>query len=462
MLKIHNTDQYIHPRSDFSRIEQTPQTQGPTTPVKRSPAFHETQHLGGRTSQPTPDGGVTLTQQFNVPQTLEPALHRTPPATPLWSTTSANVGRRRLHNSVLLRSPARPRYTTRMKQMFEDAGSVNNILPDDRIALYPQLPNISRAVTPSPRASKHRGRSMNTPGGGPGSLLPPNEPLSPVAKYRQFHRAPTSRESSGSWSDDSGYIHLSSHSRPSTASESSEHRIHNWLATVSQADDDTQEACMATSLDTDQVIRKFATPVESQKLFEQPELCRDTAGTLPDPFINRYDGDGVSSKAESSVATEDFYRLPLLIQSQRHISDVCKHLDFGKSQTSAQENALPTHSTPGTFQRFGVEPQFVPEDRGEGGIELSPLSPNVCIERGPSRYHSASNKRPSRSPEKRSPEDLFLTPRRAKDDSAKENTAIKKQFLASPEAANFMSSARKGPRFWRRPGTVDSSTRLRG
>jgi hypothetical protein len=349
------------------------------------------------------------------PRTPAQMIAPNSPQTPLRSRNSANIGcHRAQRSSVLLCSPARPGHSSKMKAIFEEARMAPTPSQNSSKVLYPQLPNISRSALPVTRVDQSESLRSNIAGNYPGlilqspaapSALPQNTPSceSPIA---------SSGHSSGSWSDDLGYINLDSRSRQST--ESPQRLVLDWLTkvpTTAEYDEDQSRTLVqdeglysaygmwdtpVLSLVEEHHSDSRRAPPQTRRLHRQQDLCVD-------PFLN-----GDSNNRGVSIA-------------QRDISDTCKrlYLDEVKQSTPLTPRGPNNTSSPHAKQT---------KDTIDSTVQLSPLSPNVCVERGPSRYHT------SRS----SPTKLPVTPTRACADTTKENLMAESESMYSfSKEANF-------------------------
>ncbi|KAF1975500.1 hypothetical protein BU23DRAFT_75595 [Bimuria novae-zelandiae CBS 107.79] len=143
---------------------------------------------------------------------------------------SANISKHRTyHGSVLVQSPARQGHSSRMKQMFEDAGQPSQISPcRAEVTLCPTLPNISRRASPVRTGQRRVGTF-------PAARWPPTPEEGAILGIKTLNSKPASISElcADSWSDDSGYLYTESQAR-SPAIGSSSHQIERWLLGVSQ------------------------------------------------------------------------------------------------------------------------------------------------------------------------------------------------------------------------------------
>jgi hypothetical protein len=335
-------------------------------------------------------------------------------------TKTANIRvRRSNHGSTLLQSPARAGYASRMRQMFEEAGRSST--------LYSQLPNISRKVSsPSIRSPVQNGivqqatTSASTKYRLESLCLSMTLPLHVPSRGRTQPkiRHPSER-SSGSWSDDSGYIVTQPRERICSLNVPLNERIHTWLVDVPDREGEfpendfemTAPCWLSLACSSEWHDEATSTPCES---FEknQSEACPTSTdleasrtqmpglqSVLNDPLVCK-------NKAQRSQAPTRSHMqgdLPAVAHiedcTRKCTSSVCKQHNFddvNQFHTPTLKHQLdtsPQHH--GYSSRTPVYPDEA-HDLEEGGIKLSPLSPNVCIERGPSRYHS--NRKPVNTP----------------------------------------------------------------
>ncbi|KAF2643473.1 hypothetical protein P280DRAFT_478233 [Massarina eburnea CBS 473.64] len=435
-----SADHPAQPGTENSRIEQTRVVHRPMTPAT---PLQPCQRSGRNLSQSS-DGGVSLDE----PQTPVRRTARCPPTTPSLS-MSANVGRRRAqHDSMLLRSPARPGHSSRMKQIFQEAGMATPC--HDSVTLYPQLPSISRASSPESREQRCQILVPNIAGNHHGLILPSPEALSALPDIEQGCESPalSSEHFSESWTDDSEYINLGPRDRRSM--ESSQNLVLGWLGTVSETDgpdgnivpDDVLSKCDTSLEHNGQDLNTTVQPPAGEKKQSRPlydshllpsKTTHFRASQAPpsDPFVTRHDSAIESLVERRYISTESFRKPPLSARTQRHISDTCKRL-YLDNPVSSPTNDLASSSPCGLRNRHTPVPKDM-QDRDDGGIQLSPLSPNVCIERGPSRYHSARN-----SPTKSSA--IFSTPPRMQNKRMKENLASEAETIYSSRSLSLANA----------------------
>ncbi|KAF2192560.1 hypothetical protein K469DRAFT_745966 [Zopfia rhizophila CBS 207.26] len=390
----------------FRRTDEIFDTWASSSPKKRSRPFQQ-EILNNLNLQQSPSGGVSLdVRQF---ANIVPQRGSTGPAS---SPKTANIGiRRTQYNSTLLSSPARSGHASRMKQNFEDARLEN--CSRDGAAMYPQLPNISPARSPTSRYDKHR-LSQNTPAyyrsGFPSaadSTAPPPEPqnnvrlsevdpplsskidmnsLPPpqfvlgiqetVEKCLQTELEGTVEDSrvsshdcssvdSDSWFGDSNYL-TAGPRLPSTSTASPKPGIGDWLSSL------------------------FPSGELTIKIHSSDALTGRDGLSSPDNSNNNSSSGALSQSPQSAPFT-----LSSAGPRARRISDQCMHLGSPQELPTAATQtprtgriSLSALFTPIVASRDAGENMCIPQadNVDDGGIELSTLSPNVCIERGRRRH----------------------------------------------------------------------------
>jgi hypothetical protein len=382
MLRKQDTDRSVRPGTAISRMEQTQ-----TTTV---PAHSQNRRRGNRPSK-LPEG--------------------------------ANIGRRRAQHSssILLTSPARPGHASRMRQIFDAAATPIPTFCRTETALYPQLPNISRAA--SPPTSIRRGW-VAPRAAGLRTILQHAAPLSAQANSKESSTL-ASESSSGSGSDDSKYI-VFGHARSLAEAASTAHRIEDWLSTATLDINETEEtsitaetsnnSCPQASIAQDEL--RMASTVTHGRMTSsnwhspipqavQPKSCCATHMLLHDPFVAGLSS-GASSTGRSATAAEDSCRTSTSPRSQGRVSDARRKLDFESLEFATKVSPAFATSTPKAINHIFSDAT----NDGDGGIEWSPLSPNVCTKRGPSRYHLAYTNRLAASPTRPPMQTSFFAPLR--------------------------------------------------
>jgi hypothetical protein len=385
-------------------------------------------------------------------------------------TKTANIRVRRSdYGTTLLQSPARAGYASRMRQMFTEAGG-NHASQVTGNELYPQLANVSRKASPPlirsptqimvPRATiggstGHCVESLRLSAVLPTALLSRDEAQPAVHDL--------SEHSSGSWSNDSGYLVTQLRSRDFSFTVPPNERIHTWLLDVPNeardlASEDNVEANVSLEQSAEGISLVLGTMYRDEDgLFSDPcEL--DTCQTQgPGLQATRNDTFMCSSEARyppapsrqnrqraGAVATDsdELTRSNAFEVGRRFALDHNAHIH---TPTMQQNPHTPHHSEhDSSMQSHTTQSQILEE----GGIQLSPLSPNVCVERGPSRYHSPRKPRDTNriaTPGKAQASSHFHSP------GVKENIVLGQQgaaCIANPVAPR---SNRLGTRFRRPP-----------
>lgn len=346
MLKKHYTDhRHIQPGDEFRRFGETNNTQVFATPNRRSYPFQQTDYPSSHNRNELPDDRIPISSA-KIPQTPSPQTVQSAQRTPSLATRTANIGVRR---NVLLESPARIGHSTRMRQIFKVADLKHAPFRNHGDVPYPRLPNISRVCSPTtpPERLQHLDyRDINI--NGPGSPLPATQPNSaasePKAKRRDAYWSPTrSSTSTGSWSGDSGYLIGESSPRARNLTVNPNFHIDDWLSTISLEDSFSQGGGVVLPSCPSSPVAAPGTSTNSLS-----ENCSNF-DQATNEVIPRIDG---TRLACLTPMTSDRPHYNAMITSQ--------------------------------------EDQCI-DDRISD--ELSPLSPNVCIGRGPSRHYSLRKKR---------------------------------------------------------------------
>jgi hypothetical protein len=305
---------------------------------------------------------------------------------------AANISVRR---STLLQSPARAGYTERMRQIFGDARRGPLELHCSPNHLYPQLPNISRKASPSPvrLRSRNRTHEQDTT-----NFLQPHylASLSHSTKLSVTeaatdtacaNRPHPSERSSGSWSDDSRYIVTTSRTQSESLIIPLNERVHHWLSDVS----DTEVERSAQG-DGEEVWR--LTPPTKQcsrgsaLLHSFFKTERDKTPSLSSPQKGRrmLSSSNRSRSSDPFMCNANTSYAPLLANHQKDIHTL----------QSREPPKSPSMSCSSSFEANRLSSQLDVVE--EGDVQLSPLSPNVCVERGPSRYQSIPKSRDMMTP----------------------------------------------------------------
>jgi hypothetical protein len=395
----------------------------PVTPNQRLRSIRSSRLLRISSAQPSPDGGILLgpsenTHTFsatdgiltsNGPSQVIATPSMGSDADPWIASPSklANIRIRRCHNgSSLLQSPARAGHTARMKQIFEEAGREQHTPQVDKGVLYPQLPNISRKASPPPEHSQHHTphsspirrpeslcMSNISPTRRPESLCMSTSPFRIVSQQPQGDRFSVSEQSSESWSDDSGYFVASSRNQTANLTVCAIERITDWLVSVaaSKSEEGLVDPIGDERCDSRQSLQYAHSELDDYfstkdfehlppPFFENYKSCPPLPPMSQDPFVrdeNVTSGPSLFNRRQIPrpfPTTNSLAATSSTVIIRPHPSPIKRH--------NSAFNTLPLDSTP---QRSPSKNLILEE----GGVQLSPLSPNVCIERGPSRYHSA-------------------------------------------------------------------------
>jgi hypothetical protein len=268
---------------------------------------------------------------------------------------TANVSARRCVRPTLSQSPARSGHSTCMRKIFDDPLRPLALRQRHHDVIYPPLPNVSSHLQLS--GNRLRGHVSAS------SLhrLPPQERQSGRDQPRVLARS-ASRSPSESWSDASIYVEAETvHASPGLAASPYD-QVQDWLSTMIYDGD------IGPS-------NKTAGVVDGH--LNRP-MVRDGTSIMHNNIISNETG---TFKNDGAVY------LPC---SQRQIFDTCKTFDFDQPPPSQ------AHKTVGSPIRFRsadaratyvhVTPIRTRKSSCREDPELSPLSPNVCTERGPSEY----------------------------------------------------------------------------
>lgn len=343
------------------------------------------------------DGGISLqTPERGKAHAIRGLISPRPGSPP----RAANIRiRRSNYGSRLLQSPARAGYATRMRQMFEDAGHRRHEEQGNvATLLYPQLPNISRKAAPSPDRSPNRSGAAHqvithaSSTYRPESLCLSNKLSLAVSSAGAPHASLlcSSERSSGSWSDDSGYI-VTTRSRGCSSTVAPDERIRTWLLEL--RDYKMDDAHEGTDEDLHPASNAFLYQDTAVSVSNEVSIGKsgDASPHPQDPFACNGNAPSLAELQGKRVATGFFDRRPT-----RDISDVWKPLNLDYLNQTYTTPPRQVVGTSAESHRNAEEAKnWVHENEllEEGGVQLSPLSPNVCVERGPSRYHSP--RRPS-------------------------------------------------------------------
>ncbi|KAI1679527.1 hypothetical protein KJE20_10167 [Pyrenophora tritici-repentis] len=254
-------------------------------------------------------------------------------------------------------------------------GRGNQTPQPNRDTLYPQLPNISRkASSPPEHNATGERQTPHSPIRRPESLCMSTNSF----RYR-LHAECTavSEASSESWSDDSGYFIAGSRARSSSVAVPPVERISDWLLNVS--------------------------PSEVEHTTEVAEHQIDSLTPSPEPLPwENHDDTLQSHTSHPKRATTSSPPDPFVEEDKHKLK---RHSLFNSDKRVVLDNliATPPHHSTVTIRSLSHNPPISPQPTrtlldDDGGVQLSPLSPNVCIERGPARHHSAHRNEPLSSP----------------------------------------------------------------
>jgi hypothetical protein len=376
-----------------------------------------------------PEGGISFTSCERVATHTSTTLPNRSAQQLCSPTTAANIRVRRSNrDSTLLHSPAQAGYATRMRQIFEDAGRDQGELQSTSRTLYPQLANISRKASPSPSNSPTKSTN-GLPRYRPESLCLSANLRSIVASTGGVgvKLAHQSQRSSGSWSDDSGYIVTSnSHTQHSSFTLTPDERIRIWLCELPEGKmEDVEEDGRMES-----VLERNADGIDRRH--NQDEM----------PAFASHHTSPSGSDLDEHDATYTLHG---------HGSLGYVPGDCNRSRSSAP-NQFHTPSLKARLRTSAQHDEYVLENKGfpgdaelleEGGIQLSPLSPNVCIERGPARHHSNRKPREVTAPYRLGSPIPFRAPR------LKENVVLENEAGTSRKSLRTPYNNRVNRVSWR-------------
>ncbi|RYN64413.1 hypothetical protein AA0117_g12496 [Alternaria alternata] len=289
-------------------------------------------------------------------------------------TKQANIRVRRANNgSALLQSPARAGHAARMRQIFEDA-SRDHISPQSgQSVLYPQLPNISRKASPTREyGGDEQHCTLTSPPIRPPESLCLSTSSSRMVQHKLQLKSPhISEQSSESWSDDSGYFIAGSRNRTFSLTGPPRDRINDWLTNVAES-----ECNIPTVKDENE--------------------CQHSSFSLllpPPPKLTDIDLLHKSSEQSPTPTCDATIQDPFLdFDTNPRTPSLFKSLPARRFPNTSSSKPLTTQTQAQSTETVTVRSRNSPARQSifeDGGVQLSPLSPNVCIERGPTRYHSA-------------------------------------------------------------------------
>ncbi|KAF1934106.1 uncharacterized protein M421DRAFT_88129 [Didymella exigua CBS 183.55] len=271
---------------------------------------------------------------------------------------TANASARRCIGAALSQSPARSGHSTCIRRIFDDPLRPLALRPRPRDVIYPPLPNVSRQLSPS---RKHH-QSRNAP-------LGPHQPLPQDQHSSQdesgISAGSIARSSSESWSDDSIYLEAERlHASPSLAALA-DGRVWNWLSAT----------------DDDRDIDTRTEGAESLDVHPDEPALRNCTALKPNNVIAH----------EAEMSTDDL--TAYLLHSQRQVSSMCETLGFNRLPAKQARKMVDTSTRScgpnATGPHMNVTPPTARASSFREDLELNPLSPNVCTERGPSKHHKS-------------------------------------------------------------------------
>jgi hypothetical protein len=320
-----------------------------------------------------------------------------------------------------------------MRQLFEEAGRDPSEPQRTSSTLYPQLANISRKASPSPATSPVRNQTHQRsttdelPKYRLESLCLSTNLPSVVASTGEAHAslAHQFERSSGSWSDDSGYILTNnSQARGSSLDLPPNERIHAWLSRLpDQKGIEFEEEWHMESVSLEEDSNAIGAQHDQD---EMPTFLSHRKRGDDVLFPGHRSPFSMVDESSTNVSRLDWQGLHTVLTmpergSSRHTYDNCKHLDHIPPPTSHSRTSLQYDEYIPESRDRSSDPQIFEED----DMQLSPLSPNVCIERGPSRYNSRSKPRDLTTPCNDGPAIHFRAPR------LKENVLLKNEGNSS-------------------------------
>ncbi|KAF2195977.1 hypothetical protein GQ43DRAFT_288949 [Delitschia confertaspora ATCC 74209] len=401
--------------------------------MERITMFQNEGPLNGTNSPESPAGGILLASPSNRPYL------RSPLAEP-FSPSHSYFGSRRLgHGSTLLGSPARGGHASRMRQLFEEARAENTIasskLLDGRHGVSLDSGCYSNRLFQNTRQHSRGFPSLFDPYG---STTPPRRPrdiidLAPkpsnpsgdVSHGIDAHHSSASE----AWSGDSEY--LTTELPPRTRSPSTlaaEPRINDWLASVPASpisdveyDQSLDEGSMTplrrwpnnkSSQPTSFLLPKQSpysvphpSPVTPAEGYTDDKVCINvgqqqlhTSGSMAQMrggiALSVQSTPVKKPKSTESLKSSTSSNLSKSFNSTRqwrlhHYREVERRAAIHPGENG---DDFFTFSPVASMTTPTRRPHHRPVD-DDDGVQLSPLSPNVCIGRGHHRCHSTRSGR---------------------------------------------------------------------
>jgi hypothetical protein len=370
---------------------------------------------------------------------------------------AANIRvRRSRRDSTLLQSPARAGHASRMRQIFENAARDQVELQSTSSSLYPQLANVSRKASPPPitypvkRETRQQSITHDLPIYRMESLYLSTDPTSAAALTGEACASPEqpSEHPSGSWSDDTGYIvTVDSRIRDSSFALATNEQVHAWLRDLpdwKELDVDENRQTVSVFLMQNSNGVSYLDDRDEVPTFSGDQ--KSGHGSLPSHPISF----SISDKGSLMLSRSDTQGPDTAFNMPEHgysrqVSSDCSQLcfnDFNEVRTP------PPQVHPSTSLQYH---NYLPDVRkgpsnlktlDEGDMQVSPLSPNVCIERGPARHHSNRKPRGITTPRRDSPAIHFRAPQ------LKENVLVNIEGGSSCNGSPTHRSNRVNRRYW--------------
>lgn len=256
-----------------------------------------------------------------------------------------------------------------MRQIFD----VNRQRQENQDVIYPALPNVSRQllprekrlVTDSPTSHYRYHCTRQSPH--LNQAVVQDNPTSSQAT------ANNDQASSETWSDDSGYLVSDGECVSTTTSfvALSDGKVNYWLSAPYDNTFESNEENMSEHTAQSDYLPGLRQPVTPDKTIFGEDVPSNTANMNP---------------RRSMLGT----------QAHRHASDTYKRIELASLDVQQAGQTLKLIDTSmqlgaeqlkTTHHRQASTPAC--RDPGLGEPQLSPLSSNVCVERGPSRYNAS-------------------------------------------------------------------------
>jgi hypothetical protein len=247
---------------------------------------------------------------------------------------------------------------------------------DGRGVLYPQLPNIPRKASPPP---EHTQTPSSSPIRRPEFLCSSAESLRDVPSEPLVHYSPVSERSSASWSDDSGYFIAGSCTRMSTLTLPPKERITEWLVSVSTPEYETDAGEYTVRDDSCEYLQCPLPQLDSNFSTKHNECSPWSYSDVSKPLLHP------QTLAQDPFIQDESNRTALPLLTTRRAPKNFSNITPSPISPGTSPSPVITRPRPSPIPLRSASECSV---RDEGGIQLSPLSPNVCVERGPARYHA--------------------------------------------------------------------------